>query len=144
MKGSPLLRVLFVVLALLALLWPLRSLTTHRAAALEAQEKTPPQNETAREVSVHLVLTSTTFPFAFEISHLGQVIWKGDSTESSVAQDVKMIFPPEGIDLLLDVKWQGEKQTAVKLEVTPNDGDAITKTLWGTTEVNDVLTFVKP
>ena len=30
MRGSPLLRVLLVGIALLAVLWPLRSLTTHR------------------------------------------------------------------------------------------------------------------
>ena len=33
---------------------------------------------------------------------------------------------------------------AVKVDVTPEGGDAITKTLWGTTQVNDVLTFAKP
>ena len=55
-----------------------------------------------------------------------------------------MAFPPEGIDLLLDLRWQGEKQTAVKLEVTPENGDAIMRTLWGTTQVNGVLTFAKP
>src|SRR6266404_5950688 len=105
MKGSPLLRVLLVVIALLAVLWPLRSLTTHRT-----QE--PPeisQKAAATQSSVRLVLTSTTFPFTFEISHLGKTIWKGEATESSVAREVKMIFPPEGIDLLLDARWQGEK-----------------------------------
>jgi len=140
MRGSPLLRVLLVVVALLAVLWPLRSLTTHRT-------EEPPdisQRAPAAQSSVRLVLTSTTVPFTFEISHLGKTIWKGEATENSVAREVKMTFPSEGIDLLLDVRWQGEKQTAVKLEVTPEGGDAIARTLWGTTRINGVLTFAKP
>ena len=141
MRGSPLLRVLLVVVALLAVLWPLRSLTTHRTKEPpEVSKKASP----AEQSSVRLILTSTTFPFTFEISHLGKTIWKGEATENSVAREVKMTFPSEGIDLLLDVRWQGEKQTAVKLEVTPKGGDAIARTLWGTTRVNGVLTFAKP
>ena len=109
MRGSPLLRVLLVVIALLAVLWPLRSLTTHRTEGAPA----PRQTATAQS-NVHLVLTSTPFPFTFEISHLGKTIWKGEATESSVARDVQMTFPSEGIDLLIDVKWQGQKQTRSK------------------------------
>ena len=141
MRGSPLLRVLFVVIALLGVLWPLRSLTTHRA---EGSPAAVPQTRAVAQSNVHLVLTSTTFPFTFEISHLGKPIWKGEAVESSVARDVQMAFPPEGIDLLIDVKWQDQRQTAVKVDVMPEGGDTITKTLWGTTQVNDVLTFVKP
>jgi hypothetical protein len=139
MRGSPLLRVLLVVIALLAVLWPLRSLTTHRAETAPT-----PQTASTPESNVHLVLTSTSIPFTFEISHLGKTIWKGEATESSVARDVKMAFPPEGIDLLVDAKWQGDKQAAVRLDVTPDDGDTMTKTLWGNGSVNDVLTFTKP
>lgn len=139
MKGSPLLRAVLVVIALLAALWPLRSLTAHRAK----EPPTSPQTPTT-ESSVHLVLTSTTVPFTFDVSHLGKTIWKGEAVESGVARDVQMIFPPEGIDLLLDAKWQGQKQTAVKIDLTPEGGDTITKTLWGTTGVNDVLTFANP
>jgi hypothetical protein len=140
MRGSPLLRVLLVVIALLAVLWPLRRLTTHRVE----EPPTAPQTAATVQSDVHLVLTSTTFPFTFEISHLGKTIWKGEGLEGSVAQDVQMTFPSEGIDLLIDAKWQGQKPTAVKVDVTPEGGDTITKTLWGTTQVNDVLTFAKP
>ena len=139
MKGSPLLRALLVVIALLVLLWPLRNLTSHHAKGPPSLPQTP-----ATESNAHLGLTSTTFPFTFEISHLGKTIWKGEASDSSVARDVQLIFPPEGIDLLIDAKWQGQKQTAVKIDLTPEGGDTITKTLWGTSEVNDVLTFAKP
>jgi len=139
MRGSPLLRVLLVVIALLAVLWPLRSLTTHRA-----ETASTPQTASTPESNVHLVLTSTSVPFTFEVSHLGKTIWKGEAMESSVARDVKMAFPPEGIDLLVDAKWQGAQQTAVKLDVTPDSSDTMTKTLWGTGGVSGVLTFAKP
>jgi hypothetical protein len=140
MRGSPLLRVLLVVIALLAVLWPLRSLTTHRAGSQPALAHTA----AAPESNVHLALTSTSFPFTFEVSHLGKTIWKGEAGENSTVRNVTMSFPPEGIDLLVDAKWQGEKQGAVKLDVTVNDGDTMTKTLWGNGSVNGVLTFAKP
>lgn len=140
MRGSPLLRVLLMVVALLAMLWPLRSLTSHRA------ETRPPaaQTATTSEANVHLVLTSTSFPFTFDVSHLGKTIWKGETTESNVTKDVRMAFPPEGIDLLVDARWEGDKQGAVKLDVTPDNGDMMTRTVWGTGGVNDVLIFAKP
>jgi hypothetical protein len=140
MRGSPLLRVLLVVIALLGVLWPLRSLTIHRAESLP----TSPPPVATPESNVHLVLTATSFPFTFEVSHLGKTIWKGEAMESSVARDVKIVFPSEGIDLLVDAKWQGDKQAAVKLDVTADDGDMITKTLWGTGGVSGVLTCAKP
>ena len=140
MRGSPLLRVFLVVIALLAILWPLRSLTTHRAES----PSTPAEIAATSESNVHLVLTSTSFPFTFEVSQLGKTIWKGEAMESSVARDLKMTFPPEGIDLLVDAKWPGDKQDAVKLEVTVDNGDTITRTLWGTGGVSGVLTFAKP
>jgi hypothetical protein len=139
MRGSPLLRALFVVIALVAILWPLRSLTTHRAE----RPSTSMQSRPAPDSDVHLVLTSTSFPFTFEVSHLGKTIWKGEAIESSVANDVKMVFPQEGIDLAVEAKWQGEKQAAVKLDVTVNEGDPISRTLWGTGKVSGVLTFAK-
>jgi hypothetical protein len=140
MRGSPLLRVLLVVIALLVVLWPLRSLTTHRVES----PSTSQGSAGTVQSNVHLVLTSTSFPFTFEVSHLGKTIWKGEAAESSAAHDVKMTFPPEGIDLLIEAKWQGDKQAAVKADVTVNGGDTITRTLWGTEKVSGVLTFAKP
>jgi hypothetical protein len=140
MRGSPLFRVLLVVIVLLAVLWPLGRLTTHPAESRSATTLTA----VAAESNVHLVLTSTSYPFTFEVSHLGKVIWKGESTESSIANDVTMPFPPEGIDLLIDAKWQGDKQNAVKLDVTPDKHGTMTKILWGAGKVSGVLTFAKP
>jgi hypothetical protein len=141
MRGSPLLRVLLIVLVLLAALWPLRRLTSHRGIGpTQMQTPSPPQAQT---LQTHLALTSTAVPFAFEVTHLGKVIWKGESAQGAIEKTMALNFPPEGIDLLLSVKWQGDQQSAVKLEVTPQDGEPITRTLWGTTQASDVLTFSK-
>jgi hypothetical protein len=140
MRGSPLLRLSLVVIALLAVIWPLRSLTIHRAES----PLTSSPAAAAPESNVHLVLTSTSFPFTFEVSHLGKTIWKGEAIESSVGRDVKISFPPEGIDLSVDAKWQSDKQAAVRLDVAADNGETMTKTLWGTGGVSGVLTFAKP
>ena len=140
MKGSPLLRALLVVLALLAVLWPLRSLTIRRADG----PPTPAQAAAAPEANVHLVLASTSLPFTFAVSHLGQIIWKGEATEGSAAHDLRMAFPPEGIDLFVEVKWPGHQPAAVKLEVTPENGETMTRMLWGSGQASGVLTFTKP
>src|SRR4029077_5782289 len=123
MRGSPLLRALLVVIALLAVLWPLCRLTTHRTEAPSVAAPTA----VAPESNVHLVLTSTSFPFTFEVSHLGKTIWKGEATESNVGRDVKISFPPEGIDLSVDAKWQSDKQAAVRLDVAADNGETMTK-----------------
>ena len=140
MNGSPLLRGILVLFALLTLLLPLRMLTTHRnPPANPVSEKA----ETPSESSVRLVLTSTTFPFTFTVSHLGKVIWQGDATGDSIQKDIGMNFPPEGIDLSIEVKWHEDKTAAVKLEVTPKEGEPLTQTIWGTRSASDVLTFAK-
>ncbi len=137
MRGSPLVRAIATVLALLALLLPLRSLTHHRVATVSAR---PPETTTAKE-KLHLELTSTTVPFKFQVTHDGRPIWNGESSSPSVATDIDLRFPPEGIDLVLDVSWTEKKETAVRLALTPKNADSIVKTIWGTTNASDVLTF---
>ncbi len=126
-----------VLLALLALLLPLRSLTSSRAPA-EVLSAGP----TATVTRVRLVLTATSAPFHFAISHLGKVIWEGDCNENSCSTELALHFPPEGIDLLVAASWSAEKEAALRVEVTPNDASTIAQTLWGTARVDDILTFV--
>ena len=134
MRGSPLLRAGLVVLALLALLWPLRSLTNHNLVPARA-----PQTPTV--VPVQVAITSTISPFRFSISHLGKVIWQGESAGRSSAREVAIRFPPEGIDLLVDASWPEKKEAAVRVDVTLPHGAPISQTLWGNGGVDDVLTF---
>ncbi len=132
MKGSPLLRAGLVLLALLTLILPLRGLTNRRLPA-----RVRPAPSAAPLASVHLAITATTFPFHFAISHLGKIIWAGESATGRSEKEVALPFPPEGIDLLVEANWEGEQETAVRLEVARAG-----QTLWGTRRVNDVLTFL--
>jgi hypothetical protein len=137
MRGSPLLRAGLVLLALFALILPLRSLTSRRTAP------TPPASTAAAPRSrVHLRIASTSVPFRFAISHLGKVIWEGECNENSRSKDLDLVFPREGIDLLVEATWPMEKLTAVRLEVERGADPPIAQTLWGTARIDDVVTFV--
>jgi len=141
MGGSPLLRAFLVAIALLALLAPLRTLTSRRSETATLV-KPAAQSLTAKN-KVRLELTSTTVPFKYQITGGGKTIWSGESNSTTAATDAELNFPPEGIDLVLDASWNEKKQTAVKLALIPQDSDMMAKTIWGTTSVSEVLTFQK-
>jgi hypothetical protein len=139
MRGSPLARAIMTVIALLALLLPLRRLTSHQSSTVLPP---PAQVSTARQ-KLHLELTSTTVPFKFQVIHGGKPIWSGESTATTVATETELRFPPEGIDLVLEVSWSEDQETAVRLALTPEGSDTIAKTVWGTMNASEVLTFTQ-
>jgi hypothetical protein len=139
MRGSPLARAIMTAIALLALLLPLRRLTSHQSSTVLPS---PAQVSTARQ-KLHLELTSTTVPFKFQVIHGGKPIWIGESTATTVATDTELRFPPEGIDLVLEVSWSEDLETAVRLALTPEGSDTIAKTVWGTMNASEVLTFTQ-
>ena len=132
-------RAILTVIALLALLFPLQRLTSHQSAAVVQ----PPAQDSAVQKKLRLELTSTTFPFKFRIAHEGKPIWGGESTSTTIATDTELKFPPEGIDLVLEVSWTEDKETAVRLALTPEGSDTIVKTVWGTMNASEVLTFTQ-
>jgi hypothetical protein len=136
MRGSPLLRAIVMVAVLLGLLVPLHSFTRTKSAPVAM----PPAAATKLS-RVHLQIVSTAVPFTFAVSHLGKVVWQGDSPTSPVGKDVNIPFPKEGIDLAMDVKWPAGGTAAVKLSVTRDDEDPVAKTIWGDGAASDVLTF---
>lgn len=126
-----------MVAGLLALLPALRYLTTHPArAAAPAGAATRPA-----ETPVRLELQSTRVPFHFEVSHLGKVIWSGDAAESGVSKEVSMVFPKEGVDLIVEASWNDEQAAVLKVSLAHGDEAAATRMLWGNHSVSDVLTF---
>jgi hypothetical protein len=139
MRGSPLLRAFLVLLALLALILPLRRLTSRQTAPAIAVSSPPPD-----VASMQLVLISTSTPFHFQISHLGQVIWQGDSTQPRLEKTLRFSFPPEGVDLVFKASWPETKESALRVELTPADQPPIVRTLWGMHEVDEVATFKSP
>ena len=132
-------RAILTVIALLALLFPLQRLTSHQSAAVVQ----PPAQDSAVRKKLRLELTSTTVPFKFQIAHEGKPIWGGESTSTTIATDTELKFPPEGIDLVLEVSWTEDKETAVRLALTPEGSDTIVKTVWGTMNASEVLTFTQ-
>jgi hypothetical protein len=140
MKGSPLARALMTAIALLALLLPLRILTSHQSAP----SGPPPAEASNADRKLHLELTCTTVPFRFQITSEGKPLWTGESNSTTVSTDRELKFPPEGIDLVLDASWTEEKETAVRLALTPEESDTMVKTVWGTKSANEVLTFTQP
>jgi hypothetical protein len=139
MRGSPLVRAILVVIALLALLVPLRTLTSRRSKTATPLQQAA-QGSTAKK-RFRLELTSTTVPFKYQITSDGETIWSGESNSTVVATDAELKFPPEGIDLVVDASWTEKKQTAVRLALIPQDSAMMAKTIWGTTNVSEVLTF---
>jgi hypothetical protein len=139
MRGSPLVRAIMTVIAMLALLFPLQRLTSHQSAIVLQ----PPTQDSAAKKKIRLELTSTTAPFKFQIVHEGKPIWGGESTSTTIATNTELKFPSEGIDLVLEVSWTEDKETAVRLALTPEGSDTIVKTVWGTMSVSEVLTFTQ-
>src|SRR5713101_2904409 len=139
MRGSPLVRAMLAVIALLALLIPLRTLTSRRTETTTSRQQAA-QGSTAKK-KFRLELTSTTVPFKYQITIGGETIWSGESNSTTVATDAELKFPPEGIDLVIDASWTENKQTAVRLALISQDSAMMAKTMWGTTSVSEVLTF---
>lgn len=136
MGGSPIVRLLLVVVAMLALLVPLRSLTTHPAAPPEPAAVAAPE-ETGK---VRVAVRSTRVPFHFEIRHLGTLVWSGDG-DGPLERELAIPFPEEGIDLLVDGTWAEAGPSVLRVEVQPAGASPIVRMLWGEESVSDVLTF---
>jgi hypothetical protein len=138
MRGSPLVRAVLVVIALLVLLLPLRTLTRRRSETAPLARVVQSATEKKR---FRLELTSTTVPFKYHVTSGAKVIWSGESNSTTVATDSELEFPPEGIDLVVDASWTETRQTAVRLVLIPQGSPVMARTIWGTTSVSEVLTF---
>jgi hypothetical protein len=139
MHGSPLLRTIGVILLLLAAGVPLWRMTHESAAASVIPEVAAPQAQS----QVHLAVAFSQKPLRFEVSYLGKPIWESEMVPAQTAEkDIAMNYPKEGVDLEFNVVWPpGAPLSAARLSVAANDGEPTEKTLWGTGQVDDVLSF---
>jgi hypothetical protein len=138
MRGSPLLQLLGLVIALVLLVFPLRYLTS------AARNETPPaSSETAPSnlKSVELKLVSSAVPFTFEIRFLGKPLWTGTAQRTTESKTVQIPFPAEGVDLTIDGHWANPGMAALQLTVTPSDQPPLSQTLWGDGKVSDTITL---
>jgi hypothetical protein len=136
MRGSPPIQAALVVMVLLLLLIPLHRLTKR----VNASETLAPAVVKPTE-HVHLGLKTTAAPFRFQISYLGRTLWAGEATGAELEKDVDIDFPKEGIDLAVDATWENPALVALQISVSPPDGTALDKTLWGRGKISDVVTF---
>jgi hypothetical protein len=138
MRGSPLLQLLGLVIALVLLAFPLRYLTS--AQRTEA----PPVNSQAAISNVkpvELKLVSSAVPFTFEIRFLGKPLWTGAAQRATETKTVQIPFPPEGVDLTIEAHWTSPGMDALQVTVTPGDQPPLSQTLWGDGKVSDTITL---
>jgi hypothetical protein len=136
MRGSPLLRALvalFVVALAGVPVWKL----THPQPAEATQTVAAPS---VLEIPIHL--TFSTAPRRAEVLHLGKVLWRRDSPGIDVTANIALAFPKEGVDLGVKVGWPpGAPESAVRIRLTDPDHDTHEKTVWGSDELDEVVTF---
>jgi hypothetical protein len=140
MHGSPLLRTAVIGLLLLLAGIPLWRMTHESAAAsVIPAAASAPQAQT----QVHLAVAFAQKPLRFQISYLGKPIWNSDLVTSLTAEkDIPMTYPKEGVDLEYNVVWPpGTPLTAARLSVAADDAEPVEKTLWGTGQIDDILSF---
>jgi hypothetical protein len=135
MRGSPLVQAVFVVAVLFLLLIPLHRLTQ--------REQRPPEQPVVSVApkQVHLAIRTTAVPCRFQITFLGKTLWAEEASTPELAKDFNIDFPKEGIDLVVDAKWETKALAAIEITLLLPDGTAINKTLWGQGTASDVLTF---
>lgn len=137
MRGSPLLRALLAFLAILALGWPLRRLTT-AADAPRAQ----PQAAVAGTQEIGLRLTFTLVPKSVKVLHLGQEVWSETVPVAELERTMKLAYPAAGIDLVFQIEWPADAPlAAMRATLTDPAGDAHEKSVWGQGSVQETVTF---
>src|SRR5258708_4216902 len=138
MRGSPLLQLLGLVIALGLLAFPLHYLTS--ATRIE----TPPSNSDATPSNVRqaeLKLVSPPVPFRFEIQFLGMHFGPGTRQGASDKRTVEIPFPREGVDLTIEACGSNRGMAALQLPETPADQPPLSQTLWGDGKVSDTITL---
>ena len=137
MRGSPLLRALLAFLAILALGWPLRRLTT-AADAPRAQ----PRAAVAGAQEIGLRLTFTLVPKSVKVLHLGQEVWSETAPAAEMERTIELAYPNAGIDLVFQIEWPADAPlAAMRASLTDPAGDAHEKSVWGQGSVDEAVTF---
>ncbi len=137
MRGSPLLRALLAFVAILALGWPLRRLTTAADAPREQ-----PRAAVLAEKEIGLGLAFTLVPKSVKVLHLGQEVWSESAPTAEMERKLKLAFPAAGIDLQFQIEWPaGTPLAAMRATLTDPAGDAHEKSVWGTGSTEDTVTF---
>lgn len=136
MRGSPVIRAIVALVALLAFAPLLAKVTSNRARV----EVVAPVAAVAKKVQ--LVLSFTALPKRVTVLHLGREVWaKADpSTEEELSLDVP--WPAQGGELAFRVEWPaGAPIAAMRVRLTDPQDIELERSLWGTGPTEDVLNF---
>jgi hypothetical protein len=135
-RGSPLLRALLAFLVIAALGYPLQLLTNR--APFQAVAAEPAK---ADESEVRVRFTCTAPLSKLTVLHLGEPVLDEAAPGAELDRTLKMHFPDEGVDLQIQASWAPEVKAALRVQLTDSRGEEHERTLWGSGEVDEVLTF---
>lgn len=143
MIGWPLFRAAVALLMLLLAGLPLRWLTRPNPLPIvEVAPTEPPEVVLVPEIFT-VAVTFTFPPERFSLTFLGKRILQSDAPlQFDFTTEVEAIFPPEGIDLVLEAEWKEHfRPVASQITVTRADGTRQTQTLSTRKSLQEILTF---
>lgn len=142
MKGTPLLRIALIVIALLAVFWPVFNITRHAEVSSpslpRAENKTQPP-PIAPTLSVTLLLHAAPAPLKCSVSQGGAVLL----TESNLIAPGEYraaVSMKKGEDLLISADWKDGDPHAIRAEVLVHGYQApLEKSFWAQQSLEDTL-----
>jgi hypothetical protein len=142
-RGSPFLRSLCAVCVLLLAAVPLWRLTHRKAAANVAPRAVGTDAHAATaDVPVQMRIEFTSPPRTLRVVHLARELWVIENPPALVEQTVRLPWPPEGIDLRVQIEWPNNAPlAAARVVVLAPDRAEFERSIWGRGPVDEVLTF---
>ena len=138
MRGSPLLRAALTLCALLALGWPLQLVTRPVADVVTVSAADP---VSAQVPKLPLELTFSRAAKSAELLYSGKRVWFAEKPGVVVSLSLNLPFPREGIELEARVEWEGEEQSALRLQLVTPEGDEIERSVWGQGALQSIVHF---
>jgi hypothetical protein len=138
MRGSPLLRAALTLCALLALGWPLQLITRPAADVVEVPVAAAFPDPVSK---LPLKLTFSRTAKSAELLYSGKRVWFAEKPGVAVSLSLDLPFPKEGIELEARVEWEGEEQSALRLQLVTPEGDEIDRSVWGQGALQSVVPF---
>lgn len=146
MTGSPLLRLVFVLVGLLLLALPAWRLANRtqpsRAASIPAS---PPKNPASQPIALTFSAAPAPEEIQVEISGSNVVTLRPLQWPATVT--LPLALPAEGIDLVISATWAQTTEApvhALRIQATRDAQPLADTTFWGGASVADVMTLTAP
>jgi hypothetical protein len=76
-----------------------------------------------------------------ELLYSGKRVWFAEKPGVAVSLSLDLPFPKEGIELEARVEWEGEEQSALRLQLVTPEGDEIDRSVWGQGALQSIVPF---